>query len=857
MSPADPGTELLVHYVRLALEQLARGEQVQPTQLCREHPHVAAPLAEALGLADALVAMPDGAVRGDPLAGHLLAGRYRLSECLGRGAMGVVYGAEDVELRRQVAVKILDARLFADPVAEQRFQREAETLAALRHPAVVAVHDRGRTPEGIHFLVMELLAGAPLSAVLHAVDDGGDPVAAVRDALALELAPGSWWRQCARWGAELADGLAAAHAAGIVHRDVKPSNVWIRGDGQPVLLDFGIAVRGSEAKLTATQTTLGTPWYMAPEQVKGGARGDPTLDVYGLCATLYHLLAMRPPYQGEPAQVLVQLQQQDPPPLRRLRPELPRDLCAVVERGMERDPRARYPGAAALAGDLRAFLEHRPVAARPIGWLGRRWRAARRRPARTIAVLTSAVAMVVLAVLAWTLHAEAERTRLQRVRELSAQLPIHLAVEGQPDQRLVEVLLPDQREATALLDRILELAPDDLPVRLFRAGMRLDAGEAAAAAADLEHVAQNRDSAYLRALAERYRAVPAGGKGTEVVDVGGLPEPDGPEACFVAGFHELRNRHVSGFAERAAEWLGRVAADYVPARDLRTIALLAQTDALPAFPQRAPLFQEVYDESLRLEAIYRQPTARVLAVRGTALVGLRRYEEAIAPLQQSLELRPGRHSPLINLGIALRRTARLQAAVVTLEEAWRLRPSYWNTPYTLSQVFRDLGDFAAARLWAERVPATGPGGLEWKQPDLWGNLELAEAMTHRGGDADAAAECARRAVAAFDRALAAAKADNLRQILEVRRAVAAALLADDLNQALVGLLRQLQMEPEDPYQIANLASLLPAQGLDPLATIWLDIWLRSLALKLAPHDPQLRARMQDGIQAALRRASDR
>jgi hypothetical protein len=165
-----PGSEsesdLLIAFVRAALQRQAAGEPIDPAAICVARPDLAPALAEALGLVDELAVLQRAAAAADPLAGHLLAGRYRLQRSLGRGAMGVVYRAVDQELQRDVAVKLLDVRMFHDEVAEQRFQREAELLAALRHPHVVGVHDRGRTPEGIHFLVMDLLEGAPVAAIL-------------------------------------------------------------------------------------------------------------------------------------------------------------------------------------------------------------------------------------------------------------------------------------------------------------------------------------------------------------------------------------------------------------------------------------------------------------------------------------------------------------------------------------------------------------------------------------------------------------------------------------------------------------------------------------------------------------------
>lgn len=856
--PDPTETELLVGYVRTALERIAAGEAVDPATLCRAHPHLVAPLAEALGLGEALAQLDPDAVRSDPLAGHLLGGRYRLEQCLGRGAMGVVYRAQDQELHRAVAVKILDARLFTDPVAEQRFQREAETLAALQHPAIVPVFDRGRTAEGIHFLVMELLDGAPLSAVLQRISEHDDeaPVAAVAAvAGAGSGRESSWWRLCARWGAELAAGLHAAHQAGIVHRDVKPSNAFVRADGRAVLLDFGIAAREADARLTATATTLGTPWYMAPEQVAaGGGPAGPTLDVYGLCASLYHLLSGQPPYQGDPAQVLVALAQRDPLPLRQLRRGLPVDLAAIVERGIERDPSRRYPTAAALAADLHAFLEHQPVQARPIGWLGRRWRSARRSPARALAVLASAIALTLLAVAAPLWANQRARQRAEQKAQLAATLPVLLAVEGQPRQRLVEALLPDQQEVMRLLDQLVELDGADLPVRLFRAAMHLDRGEPRLAADDLRAIATNHRSHYLAELARRYAAAQADHKGTEAVDLVGLPEPDGPDAAFVAGFHELRNRHVDGFAERAERWL-RAAGNHVPARDLRTIALLAMTDGLGDARRRRELFQEAHDETLRLEEAYGRPTARTLAVRGAALVGLRRYEDAVPVLEHSLQLRPDRHSPLINLGIALRRLNRPDAAARVLEQAHAVRPDYWNTCYTLAQLALDRGDLAAARQWASRVPSSGPGGLDWLHPDLLATIDLAEAMLNRRSDETAMQAAATRAVQHYDEALAAVTRAGDRQRLQTRRQVAQSLLAADLDQALIGLLNLVQLEPTNPYQIANVAGLLAADGLGPDATAWIGIYLRRLAATLAEGDAALSARLQGEIQAIVQSLS--
>jgi len=833
--------ERLIGHVRRALELLDAGEPVDPVAICRDQPHLARPLAEVLGLAAELPELQATALRGDPLAGLLLAGRYRLDTCLGRGAMGVVYRAEDQELRRIVAVKILDVRLFHDPLAEQRFQREAEALAALQHGNVVAVYDRGRTPEGIHFLVMELLDGSTLAALLAASADS-DPASALAAAGIVTGDP-LWARRVAGWARDLARGLAAAHAGGLVHRDVKPSNVFVTRDGRPVLLDFGIAARRADQRLTATQTTLGTPWYMPPEQLRAGGGGpaEPTLDVYGLGATLYHLLARRPPYEGDAAAVLAALPTQDPAPLAAVQPDLPRDLRAIVERCLERDPARRYPTAAALAADLDAFLAHQPVQARPLGRVGRKLRQWRRAPARPVAVLAAAVTAVSLLIAVPIVRHQHRQQQLAAKAELYATLPSVLAVEGWPDERVLGELRAEHHAAVDLLDRILALDADDLPVRLWRACLRLDLGDRDGAAADLQRLAAGGGSDYLPALAGRYLRLDPAQPGAMAVDTGGLPPPRTAEDCYVAGFHELRARHVRGFARRADDLLARAAETYLPARDLRLLSMaeLAGRDA--------ELQQRLYDETVALEAIYGRPTARTLAMRGVALLQQQRYAEAIEPFERSLALRPERHGPHQNLGIAYLRLGRLDDSERHLRHALRLRSFAWNTRHTLAQVARTRGDFATAYAIAEALPKTGHRGESWMQPDLIGSIALAEAMALVESEPARSTAAAARAVASYDEVLAVRDTPAARQ----RRAIAAALVGDRPSAAVIPFAEALLDEPDDPYQLANLAFLLPKSGLDGAQTAWVAAVLRRLAVERAAGDAALRVRLETEIETVL------
>ncbi|MBK8100704.1 MAG: protein kinase [Planctomycetes bacterium] len=834
MTSPDAGAddERLIGYVRQALERLERGETVHPADLCRDHPELAPALADALGLAADLPQLQAVARAADPLEGMVLAGRYRLEQCLGRGAMGVVYRALDTELQRAVAIKILDARLFADPSSLPRFLREGQALAAVRHPAVVAIFDRGRTPDGIAFLVMELLAGASFAQIVERCP----PPESLRALAALDLAATEpdWHRQCARWARQLADGLGAAHQVGIVHRDVKPSNAFLCRDGRAMLLDFGIASRLDDSPLTATATTLGTPWYMAPEQIRAAANAAPPADVYGLCASLWHLLAGRPPYQGDPAAVLVAVATTDPPPLRQVRPDIPRDLAAIVEHGMERQPARRYADGNALAADLDAFLRHQPVSARPIGPLARRLRAYRRAPARPLAVLVGVLVLFVLAVVLPIWNAARADAMAQEKQQLLARLPSLLAIEGWPDQRLLAVLRSEHQAALAQLDRLLELDPDELPVRLFRLLLRADLGDHDGMAADLAAIEASHDGPFLRALLDRYRCADPQQAGALALDLTGLPAPATPEEQFVAGLHELRARHVAGYGGRADALLAAAEANYPWARDLRLISRMACVDERPA--DAATLLEEICSESLVLEGIYGGPTARTLAMRGAALVSLRRYRQAIPVLEESLRLRPDRHGPHLNLGIALRHETRVDEAQQHLERSLQLRPFADNSKHALAQLHRDRGDFAKARELAAAIEPTARELWSVKQPELLGSIATFEAVAalRAGGDPAPAAAVA---VAHYDVALSAAKA-NAR--VQKARAFAAALQQQDRNAAVRLLMEAMRAtNPDDPYQLGNLALLLPEAGLSAESVAALRALLRRLAERLGGEDEVL------------------
>jgi len=272
-------------------------------------------------------------------------GRYRILGELGRGAMGIVYEAVDDVLDRPVAIKTINmsADLAERADHEARFMQEARAAGGLNHPNVVTVYDVGREQD-VLYMAMELLDGEELRDVLGR---GRMPLPS-----AVEIT------------AQVAEGLAFAHERGIVHRDVKPSNIMVLRDGRAKIMDFGIArVRTSEVK-TQTGLRLGSPRYMSPEQVLGQPV-DLRADIFALGVVLYEMLTGVPPFGGDEVQaIMYQVASFEPPAPSRLNPAVPTMLDLVVARAMAKDPARRYQDAAELAADLRASLAQ-PAKAAP------------------------------------------------------------------------------------------------------------------------------------------------------------------------------------------------------------------------------------------------------------------------------------------------------------------------------------------------------------------------------------------------------------------------------------------------------------------------------------------------------------
>ncbi len=294
-------------------------------------------------------------------SGMFVSGHEILGE-LGRGGMGVVYKARQAGLNRVVALKMILAGSHASAHELFRFRAEAEAVARLQHPHIVQIYEVGEH-EGLPYFSLEFCAAGSLAS-----KTSGTP-----------LPP--------QWAAEMVETLAravhVAHQHGIVHRDLKPANVLVTADGTPKLTDFGLAKKLNDTGQTASGAILGTPSYMAPEQAQGKTKEiGPATDVYGLGAILYEFLTGRPPFlEATSWDTLAQVIHEEPVPPGRLQSGVPRDLETICLKCLEKDPRARYASAEALADDLASFQRGEDIAARPLSIPGRLARWTRRRPA--------------------------------------------------------------------------------------------------------------------------------------------------------------------------------------------------------------------------------------------------------------------------------------------------------------------------------------------------------------------------------------------------------------------------------------------------------------------------------------------
>ena len=510
MSSRDPVDRLAEEFAA----RLRNGESPSIAGYVKNHPEYAEQIQSTFPtialmerLASEEAALTSSAAKKQDVETPKELGGFRIVSELGRGGMGVVYEAEQVSLSRHVALKVLPSQWLATPNQRKRFEREARAAARLHHTNIIPVFGVGED-HGTHFYAMQYIGGRSLDEVLrqlkqensgqsatrhtrlhhldsgsaddstrpHKISDSTD--ADIASAKTAELgssvtvdsnlvqdvatsqaqvgSPDNYWHQVAAIGIQIADALEYAHSQGILHRDIKPSNLLVDAQGCVWVADFGLAIFDDEVKITETGDIVGTLQYLAPERFDGIA--DARSDIYSLGLTLYELLALRPAFDARNRKTLIkQILETEPPRLRKLNRNVPRDLETIIQKAIERSVENRIQSAGDLAADLRRFVEDQPIRSRRVSAAERFWRWCRRNPGISWTTATAAVLLISTIATAFVLINNERKTALQlaeeksRLAEEKSALAINFEAQAKSLANVVrqkEQIAIDERKAT-------------------------------------------------------------------------------------------------------------------------------------------------------------------------------------------------------------------------------------------------------------------------------------------------------------------------------------------------------------------------------------------------------------------------
>ncbi len=694
---------------------------------------------------------------GSPRAGEKILGRYRVERVLGEGATAIVCLARDDSLGRAVAVKVLrEEGKGAVEIRRLRFLRESRILARLKHPNLLTLFEAGEH-EGHFCQVLEFVDGGSLEEVFDRSPFTARDLAALLEKSAL--------------------AVHAAHRAGVVHRDLKPGNILLSSSGEPKVADFGLSHLDDATRLTWTGTLIGTPRYMAPEQVAAecGPVG-PRTDVFALGTILYEGLVGHPPHMGESVRLLFdQIRTEEPVPPRRIDPTIPEAIETIALRALAKDPRRRYASAEAFAADLRAFLEDRPLVARREGSVSRLVRRMDMRVTSAAAsVLVVAVALLVglgfrnvrTAGPAEPADAGLAERRAEAVERLElgrAALDAAIVHLYRPGGRLEEyfgavergririeeavAIDPDlvaahhhlgrawdlagwEDRAQACWRRAVELDPGFAPARLALARLLLvRASSAVFLVADAERAGTSRGEVERRIVEARSelshvaRSTPG--------DAGLEDEMPRTLAAALAAYADGRSEEVRSIAREATERFGQAPG----AEEFHWLAALVEdgetaiahcSRALALCPrhwlslyQRGCLRRRAGDVEGAL-ADYgatleiRPRFGFAWFARGILFASLGALDRAVEDYGRAIELDPGFSEAWHNRAEARAKLGEFEAARSDYDEAVRLEPDEPLTRAGRGVLRRRMGDDAGAREDLDRAVALGPQlALAW------------------------------------------------------------------------------------------------------------------------------------------------
>lgn len=639
---------------------------------------------------------------------------YEIQSILGRGGMGIIYKAQHLKLNRIVALKMMLTGSYSSEQELARFMREAESVAALRHPNIVQVYDIGEV-NGHAFYTMEYVRGGSLSEKL-----GGQQQPA---------------RDSAKLLCELAKAVQEAHACGIVHRDLKPANVLLTEAGVAKIADFGLARwLDRDSGLTHTGARIGTPNYMAPEQMLGSSNAlGPAVDIFALGAMLYEMLTGRTPFKGDNlSDTERRLATTEPTRPSRLNSKIPSDLETICLKCLEKEPRSRYATAGDLAADLERFLHHEPIQARPVSPAERAWRWVRRNPLPAALVATSVILIGLVAhqlIQEWTLTAarRTEKNRLTARLESGIQLvqasrfaEAHALLEklgdgGFEDLRqridrvLVDLELAEKLDAIGVKRAMALNATDltwnphakassDYKTSLAKAGLGKMTEDPAVVAKRIKD--SDIEAPLIAALDDWAGCEPDPASRKWIVEVARRADPTQDDWQ-----NEFRNPATWHERDLLARLVERAAAAKPSIQQLRVLGDRLAEAALDATSFRSQVQRAHVDSFLANLALgdalrANDPTEAIryyqaaLAIRpqsatahnnlAVALVSVGRSTEAIAQYQQARTFDPGSAIIEYNLGLELANT-RPREAISYLQKSLELNPK-------LAVAYRKLGE---------------------------------------------------------------------------------------------------------------------------------------------------------------------